>query len=93
MNSSTFTYGTFDDSSIASLKMSDPSSSTAVAAVETSHHRLHISGIHHSTKASELVQRFSSFGTIVGGEAGVGGLGVDGNGEPICLFWFSGRRS
>ncbi|KAI5478461.1 nucleolar protein 8 [Pseudohyphozyma bogoriensis] len=51
-------------------------------AAEVSQHRLHLSGLAPSIKPLELVNRFSSFGTIVGGEAGVSGLGVDGNGFP-----------
>ncbi|KAK4701535.1 nucleolar protein 8, partial [Phenoliferia sp. Uapishka_3] len=44
--------------------------------------RLHISGLAPTTKPKDLVSRFTSFGTIVGGDEGVGGLGVDANGFP-----------
>lgn len=44
-------------------------------------HRLHISGLAPTTKPADLVSRFTSFGTIVGGENAVGGLGLDANGS------------
>lgn len=47
---------------------------------EVTPRRLHISGIHSSVKPLELINRFSSFGTILGGEDGVAGLGLDANG-------------
>lgn len=45
--------------------------------------RLHLSGLAPSIKAKDLVDRLSSFGNIIGGEAGVDGLGMDANGELL----------
>lgn len=37
--------------------------------------RVHVGGLAPSVSPKDLVQRFSSFGTVVGGETGVEGLG------------------
>ncbi|KAL8292785.1 hypothetical protein RQP46_001397 [Phenoliferia psychrophenolica] len=50
--------------------------------METTPFRLHISGLAPTTKPADLVSRFTSFGSIVDGENGVGGLGTDANGLP-----------
>ncbi|KAK4050762.1 hypothetical protein OIO90_004984 [Microbotryomycetes sp. JL221] len=44
--------------------------------------RLHLSGLAPSVKPQDLAQRFASFGQVKGGPEAIGGLGLDGNGQP-----------
>ncbi|BGP18667.1 hypothetical protein JCM10213v2_006733 [Rhodosporidiobolus nylandii] len=51
--------------------------------------RLHIGGLAPSVTPKDLVQRFSSFGTVAGGEKGVDGLGTSANGLPRSFAFFT----
>ncbi|CEQ40730.1 SPOSA6832_02368 [Sporobolomyces salmonicolor] len=51
--------------------------------------RIHIGGLAPSVTAKDLVHRFSSFGSIVGGENGVDGLGTSESGLPRSFAFFS----
>ncbi|GAA5975823.1 hypothetical protein JCM21900_005215 [Sporobolomyces salmonicolor] len=51
--------------------------------------RIHVGGLAPSVTAKELVHRFSSFGSIVGGEKGVDGLGTSESGLPRSFAFFS----
>jgi hypothetical protein len=52
--------------------------------------RIHIGGLAPSVTPRDLVQRFSSFGTVKGGEQGVDGLGKSENGTYSLLVTPSG---
>ncbi|GAA5901151.1 hypothetical protein JCM5296_006284 [Sporobolomyces johnsonii] len=51
--------------------------------------RIHVGGLAPSVTAKDLVHRFSSFGSIVGGEKGVDGLGMSESGLPRSFAFFS----
>lgn len=42
--------------------------------------RLYLTGLASTIKPKDLVDRFASFGNVVGGETGIEGLGLDANG-------------
>ncbi|GAA5915737.1 hypothetical protein JCM6882_003840 [Rhodosporidiobolus microsporus] len=51
--------------------------------------RIHVGGLAPSVTAKELVQRFSSFGSVIGGEQAVDGLGKHDNGLPRSFAFFN----
>ncbi|GAA5993035.1 hypothetical protein JCM10908_003069 [Rhodotorula pacifica] len=51
--------------------------------------RVHVGNLAPSVTAKDLVQRFSSFGNVVGGEQGVQGLGNTETGTPRAFAFFS----
>ncbi|GAA5999765.1 hypothetical protein JCM10207_005898 [Rhodosporidiobolus poonsookiae] len=51
--------------------------------------RIHVGNLAPSVTPRELVQRFSSFGTVKGGEAGVDGLGTNQLGFPRTYAFFN----
>ncbi|GAA5823871.1 hypothetical protein JCM11251_003326 [Rhodosporidiobolus azoricus] len=51
--------------------------------------RIHVGGLAASVTAKDLVQRFSSFGTVLGGEQAVEGLGKHDNGLPRSFAFFN----
>ncbi|BGP42331.1 hypothetical protein JCM10449v2_006336 [Rhodotorula kratochvilovae] len=51
--------------------------------------RIHVGGLAPSVQPKDLVQRFSSFGTVIGGENGVTGLGTTDTGLPRSFAFFS----
>ncbi|BGO93811.1 hypothetical protein NBRC10512_004600 [Rhodotorula toruloides] len=51
--------------------------------------RVHVGGLAPSVSPKDLVQRFSSFGTVVGGETGVEGLGKTETGVHRSFAFFS----
>ncbi|GJN92347.1 hypothetical protein Rhopal_005377-T1 [Rhodotorula paludigena] len=51
--------------------------------------RIHVGGLAPSVSPKDLVQRFSSFGSVVGGAAGVEGLGTTETGLPRSFAFFS----
>ncbi|GAA5974734.1 hypothetical protein JCM11641_007245 [Rhodosporidiobolus odoratus] len=51
--------------------------------------RIHVGGLAPSVTPKELVQRFSSFGTVQDGEKGVDGLGKNVNGLPRSFAFFT----
>lgn len=48
--------------------------------------RVHVGNLAPSVTAKDLVQRFSSFGTVIDGEHGVQGLGKTDTGAFICFL-------
>ncbi|KPV73524.1 uncharacterized protein RHOBADRAFT_45486 [Rhodotorula graminis WP1] len=51
--------------------------------------RIHVGNLAPSVQPKDLVQRFASFGTVVGGEQGVSGLGKTDTGLPRTFAFFS----
>ncbi|GAA6049306.1 hypothetical protein JCM3770_005932 [Rhodotorula araucariae] len=62
---------------------------TALNSTDPVTKRVHVGGLAPSVQPKDLVQRFSSFGTVLGGENGVHGLGKTATGLPRSFAFFS----